>query len=150
LKNCIHILILVLTSFFFYGASAQKLSKKEIKEKKQEIMDNIKVLVERGQVDSMLNIIRNQNNVVDTSFQVYESTNSKGGVLEMVVVEGDTIYVYNMEPFAVVDMRPYKDVEKDRQFRRLRWHVRKVYPYAKVASQKLIKYLGRWIFLFHF
>ena len=96
------------------NAQAQKLSKKELEEKKQEILSNLKSLVARGQLDSMLNYIRDQNNAVDTSFQVYQSTNQKGGVLEMVVLDGDTIYVYNMASFVVVDLMPYKDKEKDK------------------------------------
>lgn len=116
------------------------MTKKELKENKQKMLANIKTLVARGQVDSMLNYVRDRNTEVDTSWQVYESTNNNGGVLEMVVVDGDTLYIYNMEPFAVVDLRPYGNVEKDRQFKRLRWHVKKVYPYAKIAADKLIKY----------
>ncbi len=118
----------------------QKLSKKELEIKKQEILNNLKNLVAKGQVDSMLNYVRNQNNPLDTSLQVYESTNQKGGVLEMVVLDGDTLYVYNSASFEVVDLKPYKDKEKDRQFRKLRWHVKKVYPYAVTASNKLIAY----------
>jgi len=140
LKNSLHILFFVVVSMFFCDANAQKMTKKEKKQKKEEILANIKTLVARGQVDSMLNYVREKNNAADTSWQVYESTNTTGGVLEMVVVDGDTLYVYNMEPFAVVDLQPYGDSEKDRQFKRLRWHVRKVYPYAKVASQKLNMY----------
>lgn len=140
MKFKIHILFFVLVSFLFCDAQAQKMTKKEMKQKKQEVLAKIKTLVARGQVDSMLNYVKDLNNAADTSFQVYESTNSKGGVLEMVVVDGDTLYIYNMEPFAVVDLRPYGDTEKDRKFRRLRWHVRKVYPYAKLAADKLKMY----------
>lgn len=140
MRNRIYILVLIVLSLLMSNAQAQKLSKKELEEKKQEILSNLKTLVARGQVDSMLNYVRDQNNAVDTSFQVYQSTNQKGGVLEMVVLDGDTIYVYNMASFAVVDLMPYKDKEKDRQFRTLRWHVKKVYPYAVKASNKLIAY----------
>lgn len=140
MKIRIHILLFVLFSVLFCDVHAQKLSKKQLKQKKQEILANIKALVAKGQVDSMLNYVRDKNNVVDTSLQVYETTNTRGGVLEMVVLDGDTIYIYNMEPFAVVDLKPYGNTEKDRQFKRLRWHVRKVYPYAKVASDKLKMY----------
>ena len=45
-----------------------------------------------------------------------------------------------MESFCVVDLKPYKDKEKDRQFRKLRYHVKKVYPYALTASKKLNMY----------
>ena len=69
------------------------------------MLANIKNLVARGQVDSMLNYVKNQNTLADTSFQVYGSTNPKGGVLKLVVVDGDSLYIYNMEPFTVVE--PY-------------------------------------------
>lgn len=140
MKNKIHIFLFILLSIFFFDVSGQNFSKKELKAQKEAFLANIKTLVAKGQVDSMLNYIKDQNNVVDTSLQVYESTNQTGGVLQMVVVDGDTIYVYNMEPFAVVDLKPYGDSEKDRRFKRLRWHVRKVYPYAKVAADKLNSY----------
>jgi hypothetical protein len=45
-----------------------------------------------------------------------------------------------MSEFAVVDLQPYNDPEKDRLFRKLRWHVKKVYPYAVAASNKLKMY----------
>ena len=75
--------------------NAQNSSKKELQLKKQEILSNLKELVAKGQLDSVLNYLRSQTNVTDTSLQVYQSTNQKGGVLEMVVLDGDTLYVYN-------------------------------------------------------
>jgi len=140
LRIRIDILLVVIFALLLNNVDAQKMTKKELKQKKLEILSNIKTLVAKGQVDSMLSYIKNQNNVVDTSIQVYETTNTTGGVLEMIVVDGDTLYIYNAAPFAVVDLKPYQDKEKDRQFRRLRWHVRKVYPYAVTASRKLKKY----------
>ncbi len=140
MKISIYILLLTLAFLFHSNFYGQKMTKKELKQKKQEMLANIKTLVAKGQVDSVLNYVRNKNNAADTSLQVYESTNSIGGVLEMVVLDGDTLYTYNMDPFAVIDLKPYGDAAKDKQFRRLRWHVRKVYPYAIVASEKLMMY----------
>ena len=119
--------------------SAQKLSKKELKQKRTEILNRIKELVAKGQVDSMLNYVRAQNRGVDSSFYNNE-TPARSGVMEQVIIDGDTIYVYNMEEFAVVDMKPYNDPEKDRMFKKLRWHVKKVYPYAVTAAGKLKMY----------
>jgi len=140
LKVRVHILLFLIASMLFCSAQAQKKSKKELEKQKQEILAKLKVLVARGQVDSMFNYVRDQNAEVDTSMQVVEGTNTEGGVIKMVVIDGDTLYVYNMKPFAVVDLKPYGDVKKDREFRRLRWHVRKVYPYAKLAADKLNMY----------
>ena len=129
----------MIVSFAFSDVFAQKLTKKELKEKKLEILSNIKELVAKGQVDSMLNYVREQNNQVDSSFYV-NSTPTQSGVMEMVIIDGDTLYIYNMSEFAVVDLKPYKDSEKDRMFRKLRWHVKKVYPYAVTAAEKLRMY----------
>lgn len=140
MKKYIHILLILLGTLLFCDVKSQKLSKKELTEKKNEILSNIKLLVAKGQVDSMLKYVCAQNSTLDTSVQVYEGTTQKGAVLEMVVVDGDTLYIYNMSSFTVVDLKPYDDPEKDREFRRLRWHVKKVYPYAKIASDKLTMY----------
>lgn len=141
MKIRIHIIAFLLCSIAFCDISAQKLTKKELKQKKLEILSNIKELVAKGQVDSMLNYVREQNRVVDSSFYV-NSTPTKSGVMEMVIIDGDTLYIYNMSEFAVVDLKPYKDAEKDRLFRKLRWHVKKVYPYAVTAAEKLRMYNG--------
>jgi len=140
LKNQVHILLFLIATLLFSNVYAQKKSKKELEKQKQETLAKLKILVARGQVDSMLNYVREQNTEVDTTMQIVDGSNSAGGVLKMVVIDDDTLYVYNMEPFAVVDLKPYGSVEKDRQFRRLRWHVRKVYPYAKIAADKLNGY----------
>jgi len=139
LKFRLHIITFLLISIVFCDVSAQKLTKNELKQKKLEILSNIKALVAKGQVDSMLNYVREQNRVVDNSFYI-NSTPTKSGVMEMVIIDGDTLYIYNMSEFAVVDLKPYDDPEKDRLFRKLRWHVRKVYPYAVTAANKLRMY----------
>ena len=139
MKFRLHIITFLLISIVFCDVSAQKLTKNELKQKKLEILSNIKALVAKGQVDSMLNYVREQNRVVDNSFYI-NSTPTKSGVMEMVIIDGDTLYIYNMSEFAVVDLKPYDDPEKDRLFRKLRWHVRKVYPYAVTAANKLRMY----------
>jgi serine phosphatase RsbU (regulator of sigma subunit) len=140
LKNKNYILFILLLSLLVSNGYAQKKTKKEYQQQKEALLQQLKDLAAKGQVDSLFHYLRNQKNSIDTSLHVYQSTNQKGGVLEMVVLEGDTLYVYNMASFAVVDLKPYKDKEKDLQFRRLRWHVKKVYPYAITASKKLMAY----------
>jgi hypothetical protein len=132
--------LFLLLSLLVSNGYAQEKTKEELQQQKETFLNQLKELAAKGQVDSLLHYLREHNNSVDTSLHVYQSTNQKGGVLEMVVMEGDTLYVYNMASFAVVDLKPYKDKEKDLQFRRLRWHVKKVYPYAVTASNKLITY----------
>jgi NADPH:quinone reductase-like Zn-dependent oxidoreductase len=138
LKFRIHILLLIVITFLSSDIHAQ--NKKEIKKKKEEMIAAMKVLIANGKLDSVIDYARSKANKADTTFQFYETTNNKGSVLKMMVVDGDTMYVYNMETFSVVDLQPYKNKAKDMQFRRLRYHVRKVYPYAKIAADKLKKY----------
>jgi len=77
----------------------------------------------------------------DTStFEVVEYKRPDGTVVQVFVVDGDTTYSYNFSPVRIVALRPYRDMVKDKEFRRLRYHVIKVYPYAKLASAKLNKY----------
>lgn len=75
-----------------------------------------------------------------TSLQMVEHKRPDGTVVQAIVIDGDTTYSYTFAPVRIVALRPYGDMEKDKQFRRLRYHVLKVYPYAKLASEKLIAY----------
>lgn len=134
-----HIILFLLIYFTIGDVSAQKSSKKELKQKKIEILAKIKELVAKGQEDSMLGYVREQNKQVDSSFYI-NSTPTKSGVMKKVVIDGDTLYIYNMSEFSLVDLQPYKNSEKDRLFRKLRWHVKKVYPYAVSAANKLKMY----------
>ena len=137
LKFKIHIILLLVTTFFCCDSFAQH--KKEIKNKKAEMIAAMKTLVANGKLDSVITYSRNKHNANDTTLQLSE-TSSQGGVLQMMLVDGDTLYVYNMAPFTVVDLRPYGETEKDKEFRRLRYHVKKVYPLALIASNKLKGY----------
>jgi hypothetical protein len=76
---------------------------------------------------------------IDSSSNLSKA-NKESKVLQMVVLEGDTFYVYNMASFSVVDLKPYADKEKEVQFRKIKWHVKKVYPYAIIAATRLKTY----------
>lgn len=79
--------------------------------------------------------------VIDTSkFKIIEQKQPNGKVMQLLVIDGDTSYIFNLPVVRIVGERPYGDAEKDKQFRRLRYHVTKVYPYAKLASKKLAEY----------
>jgi hypothetical protein len=140
LKNKKSILLLLLLSLLVSAGYAQKKKNAALQQKKHEFLKNLQLLEEKGQLDSMLIFLRNEKNPVDTSLHIYQTTTQKGRVVEMIVLEGDTLYEYNMATFTVVDLQPYKDKEKDLRFRRIKWHVNKVYPYAIKASNMLIKY----------
>lgn len=75
-----------------------------------------------------------------SSFDVVEQKRPDGTVVQAFVVDGDTTYSYTFSPVRIVAVRPYGDADKDKEFRRLRYHVIKVYPYAKLASAKLNMY----------
>ncbi|MBW6484258.1 MAG: DUF4294 domain-containing protein [Vicingaceae bacterium] len=106
--------------------------------------------------DSLIHILRNDslrrvakqlqadpkdtNNPTESSFQVIENQLYKGQVVQVLILNGDTTYLFNLNDFRVVDLMPYGDIEKDKKFKRLQYHVTKVYPYAKVAATKLNAY----------
>lgn len=74
------------------------------------------------------------------SIDMFETQLPNGTVVQAIVVDGDTTYSYNLQSVNVSALRPYGDKEKDKQFRRLKYHVAKVYPYAILASNKLNQY----------
>ncbi len=75
-----------------------------------------------------------------TAFNVIEKKLPNGKVMQMLVIGKDTSYLYNLPVLRIVGEKLYGNAEKDKQFRRLRYHVTKVYPYAKLAAQKLRDY----------
>lgn len=83
---------------------------------------------------------KDTNNPTETNFQVIENQLYKGQVVQVLILNGDTTYLFNLHDFKVVELMPYGDIEKDKQLRRLKYHVTKVYPYAKVAADKLKAY----------
>jgi|GEM_PF-557384 len=98
---------------------------------------NITTTANRSTIDSLINHLKTVNSSKDTSFQIIEKKGKNGVIVQMLILGRDTSYIYNMNTFNVVDIRPYGDKEKDKKFRRLRYHVKKVYPYALLAAQKL-------------
>ncbi|MGE0560495.1 MAG: DUF4294 domain-containing protein [Flavobacteriales bacterium] len=78
--------------------------------------------------------------VDSSSFQIFENKLANGKVMQMLIINGDTSYIFNLPVVRIVGEKLYGDAEKDKQFRRLRYHVTKVYPYAKLASQKFRDY----------
>ena len=129
-----------LALLFSYNSSvAQSNSNKYQKENKKQLdsIINIATTADRPTIDSLIHHLKTKNTTKDTSFQIIEKKGKNGVIVQMLILGGDTSYIYNMSTFNVVDIRPYDDKEKDKQFRRLRYHVKKVYPYALLAAQKL-------------
>ena len=132
MRTFTHILPLLFLLLSFCGAFAQ--SKKKLKK------DSIINLIHN---DSLMLYLKNKNNYnsfVDTSFKVIEKIDKNGQIVQMLIEDGDTIYLYNLADFKVVELKPYGDIEKDKQLRRLKYHVTKVYPYSKLAIDKFNMY----------
>ncbi|NOG94712.1 MAG: DUF4294 domain-containing protein [Bacteroidetes bacterium] len=70
----------------------------------------------------------------------YESKVKNGMVVKAFVIDGDTVPMVVLEPFRVVSYRPYNNKKLDKKFLRLKWHVEKVYPYARVVGERLRYY----------
>lgn len=109
------------------------------KEAKQQLDSIIKLTTSTDPVilDSLITNIKSSNTTQNTPFQIIEKKDKNGVIVQLLINDGDTSYLYNMNTLNVIDIRPYDDMEKDKQFRRLRYHVKKVYPYALIAAQKL-------------
>ena len=138
MKFAKYILLFIITFLCVNKNYAQ--TKKHSKHQLDSIFDLV-TNADRATIDSIIKQLKaNEETQIDTSFQVVEQTLSNGDVVEMIIIDGDTSYMYNMSTFNVVDLRPYGDKVKDKQFRRIRYHVKKVYPYALIASEKLEYY----------
>lgn len=100
-------------------------------------------LIELIHNDSLMLYLKNKNGYntqEDTSFKVFETVAPNGSIAQMTIIDGDTVYLFTLEDFKVVELSSYGDVEKDKQLRRLKYHVTKVYPYAKIAVDKFNQY----------
>jgi len=53
------------------------------------------------------------------------------------IENGDTVYYVNLQEIVIRAPRKFKNAADERQFWRLVYNVKKVYPYAKLSGQKL-------------
>lgn len=60
--------------------------------------------------------------------------------LQAVVTEGDTIPYVLLEPVDIAEMRKWRSKKFQRRYGRLEKYVVKVYPYAKIAGEKIREY----------
>lgn len=65
---------------------------------------------------------------------------SKGKLHRAEVSDGDTVPVMRLAPQYVVSARIWKNKRAQKRYGRLVYNVKKVYPYAKLAGQKLEEY----------
>lgn len=63
-----------------------------------------------------------------------------GNVVAARIVDGDTIPTVNLRPVRITGERKFVSAEEKRKYYLLKRKVKKVYPYAKLAGQKLREY----------
>lgn len=61
-------------------------------------------------------------------------------ILRAIVVDKDTIPVIDLKPFVVFSPRVFSNRAEEQRYYRLVYNVKKVYPYARLAGQKLEEY----------
>ncbi|MBN2746728.1 MAG: DUF4294 domain-containing protein [Bacteroidales bacterium] len=62
------------------------------------------------------------------------------GVFNAKIFEGDTIPVVNLQPVYIVSVKRFSSKKEEVRYTRLVRYVKKVYPYAKLAANKLNEY----------
>jgi len=65
---------------------------------------------------------------------------TKGIVVRAEVIKGDTVPVINLQPVYIVADYPYKNRKQYEEWTRLKYNVKKVYPYAIIAAARLKEY----------
>lgn len=69
-----------------------------------------------------------------------EAMSFKGSFAKAKVIDGETIPEMNLQPVVFCADRVFKNKRQAREWTRLKYHVKKVYPYAILASAKLKEY----------
>jgi hypothetical protein len=60
-----------------------------------------------------------------------------GNLYDAIVIDGDTIPVIKLPVASATGKRVFKSKKSEKRYRRLEFHIKKVYPYAKLASEKM-------------
>ncbi|MGB0369088.1 MAG: DUF4294 domain-containing protein [Flavobacteriales bacterium] len=60
-----------------------------------------------------------------------------GKLYDAIVIDGDTIPVIRLPTASATTKRVFKSKRAEKRYRRLEFHIKKVYPYAKLASEKM-------------
>ena len=76
----------------------------------------------------------------DAFAQKEKAEKMKGFVVTAEVIDGDTFPVKYLPYVTIVEDRTFKSERQRKVYSRLRYNVKKVYPYAKLAAQLLEKY----------
>jgi hypothetical protein len=78
--------------------------------------------------------------VVFAATPLLHAQESKYHYLPIRIVDGDTLPYINLAPVEVFDFRVLKSKQEIRRNNKLIYNVKKVYPWAKLAGQKLVEY----------
>lgn len=60
-----------------------------------------------------------------------------GKLYEAIIVDGDTIPIVSLPPVSTTARRKFKSKRAEKNYRRLVYHIKKVLPYAKLASKRM-------------
>ena len=61
----------------------------------------------------------------------------EGQLYDAIVIKGDTIPIVSLPPAKATAKRVFKNKREEKKYRRLIYHIKKAYPYAKLAGEKM-------------
>lgn len=64
----------------------------------------------------------------------------QGAVYRAHIFQGDTMPIVDLKPVVIVSMKKFASEKEKKQYNKLVYNVKKVYPYAKLAAKKLNDY----------
>lgn len=74
---------------------------------------------------------------IDTTADSTASALIDGKLYNAVIIDGDTIPMISLPPARAASKRVFKSRRDERKYRRLIYHIKKAYPYAKLAGDKM-------------
>lgn len=78
--------------------------------------------------------------IIITAFNHVATAQKKGIVMLAEIIDGDTVPVKYLPYVTIVEERRFISENERKRWERLKYNVKKVYPYAKLAGQLLDKY----------
>jgi hypothetical protein len=81
--------------------------------------------------------VSNNNLAMVSQMDTNASALINGHLYEAIVVKGDTIPVISLPPAKATGKRVFKNRRAEKRYRRLEYHVKRVYPYAKLAGERM-------------
>lgn len=89
----------------------------------------------------VLHVFPQADSVIENENEISEAEKLRmGTTVTAIVIGNDTIPVINLPVFRIMDVRNFKNKKEEKNYYRLKRDVLKVYPYAKLAGEKLRLY----------